>query len=59
MNKKKHFPGPGDTNVIVEPRDDGIYHNGRRTTLPKNMAGQPKKEQIRDKDALGPGAYKP
>ena len=39
MNKKKDFPGPGGTQVIHEPHDDGLYHNGRRTTLPKNLAG--------------------
>ena len=57
--KPKNFPGPGETNVIIEPHDDGFYHNGRKTTLPKNLAGTAPKRDLREKDGLGPGSYYP
>jgi hypothetical protein len=45
-----------------QPTKDGLYTNGRRTTLPKNLCPKPgekvdRKDDVRDKDGLGPGQY--
>lgn len=36
-----------------------MYTNGRMTKLPENKVkkGEQKKEEARDRDGLGPGAY--
>lgn len=61
-NKNANWPGPGDTNVHYQPNEKGLYTNGRRTTFPKNLCPKPGekadfKDDIREKDGLGPGAY--
>lgn len=59
--KRNDWPGPADTNVPIQPNQDGIFTNGRRTKFPKNKCPKPgekieKKEEQGD-DGLGPGAY--
>jgi hypothetical protein len=39
--KRKDWPGPGDTDIIYQPNEKGLYTNGRRTTLQKNMCPKP------------------
>ena len=60
-DRKAGYPGPGETEVPMQPNADGIFTNGRRTKLPKNDCPKPgekvKREDPRDKDGLGPGQY--
>jgi hypothetical protein len=61
--KKPDWPGPGDTNVPQQPfvvKDGSVlYTDGRITKLPENKVkkGDFRKEEVRERDGLGPGAY--
>ena len=60
--KRNDWPGPGDTNVPLQPTDKTGYTNGRRTKFPTNLCPKPgekleRKEEPIEHDGLGPGAY--
>jgi len=61
-DKKPDWPGPGGTEVPLQPTDKDGYTNGRRTKFPENLCPKKgekidRKDETRDNDCLGPGAY--